>query len=344
MPRPVGSQASSRCSCWPAAPAGGAQTASARQVTITGAGSTFDYPLFSKMFAAYHAAHPEVQVNYQSIGSGGGQQQLFAGTVDFGASDAPLTDQQLQQHPSIVHIPITVGAVAVSYNLPGVKSGLRLTGDLLAKIYLGQITKWNDPAIAQANPGVRLPNLPIAVVHRSDGSGTTFIFTAYLSAVSADWKARVGSGTAVQWPAGVGAKGSEGVAGQVQQTPGGIGYFEMAYAEENNLPLVAMQNADGQWVLPSTDGASVGAGQAAANMPSDLRAVFVNAPGPTSYPISGFSWVLVDANHVNQPLLDLLNWMVTSGQQYAAALYYAPLPAQVVRLDQQKIAGLHAGG
>lgn len=296
------------------------------------------------MFTEYHTLHPNVQVNYQSIGSGGGQQQLFAGTVNFGASDAPLTDAQLKQYPSMVHIPITVGAVAISYNVPGVKTGLKLSGDDLAKIYLGQITKWNDPALVKDNPGTTLPNLPIAVVHRSDGSGTTFIFTAYLSAVSSDWKTKVGSSTAVQWPVGVGAKGSEGVAGQVQQTPGGIGYFEMAYAEQNNLPLVAMENANSKWVLPSTDGASVGAGQAAANMPPDLRAVFVNAPGDASYPISGFSWVIVDSTKVSQPLIDLLNWMITSGQQYASALFYAPLPQQVVQLDQQKISSLHAGG
>lgn len=310
--------------------------------TIVGAGSTFDYPLFAKMFAEYHKLHPEVQVNYQSIGSGGGQQQLFAGTVDFGASDAPLTDAQLQAHPTIVHIPITVGAVAISYNLPGIPSGLRLTGDVLARIYLGEIKKWNDPAIAQLNPSLKLPDLPIAVVHRSEGSGTTFIFTAYLSAVNADWKQKVGHSTAVNWPVGIGAKGSEGVAGQVKQTPGAIGYFEMAYAMQNHIPMAAIQNADGQWVEPSVEGASVGAGQAAANMPADLRAMFVNAPGPTSYPIAGFSWVLVDSRRVSRPLIDLLKWMVQDGQRYAKDLYYAPLPSQVVQLDLKKIDELHA--
>jgi phosphate transport system substrate-binding protein len=312
-------------------------------VVITGAGSTFDYPLFSKMFAAYHQLHPDVQVNYQSIGSGGGQQQLFAGTVNFGASDAPLSDEQLRAHPTVVHIPITVGAVSVGYNLPGVGSGLRLTGDALARIYLGQITKWNDPAIASLNPDRKLPDLPVAVVHRSDGSGTTYIFTAYLSAVSPAWKDRVGYGVSVNWPVGVGAKGSEGVSGQVSQTPGAIGYFEMAYAMQNHLPTATMQNAAGRWVEPSVEGASVGAGQAASHMPADLRAMFVNAPGDTSYPISGFSWVLVDSRHVSRPLLDLLNWMIHDGQKFAADLDYAPLPEQVVRLDEQKMATLGAG-
>ncbi len=309
-------------------------------IVITGAGSTFDYPLFSKMFAVYHGLHPNVQVNYQSIGSGGGQQQLFAGTVDFGASDAPLTDAQLRAHPGIVHIPITVGAVSVGYNLPGLGSGVRLTGDVLARIYLGQITTWADPAIARLNPGRTLPHLPVAVVHRSDGSGTTFIFTSYLSAVSPAWKDRVGTGVSVDWPVGVGAKGSEGVSGQVRQIPGAIGYFEMAYSVENRIPMATMKNADGRWVPPSVQGASVGAGQAAAHMPADLRAVFVNAPGPASYPISGFSWVLVDRQRVSQPLVDLLTWMIHDGQTFAAPLEYAPLPAPVVRLDEQKIRAL----
>jgi phosphate transport system substrate-binding protein len=320
------------------APAG----AQSGMITLTGAGSTFDYPLFSKMFADYHSMHSNVEVNYQSIGSGGGQQQLFAGTVNFGASDAPLTDAQMKEHQAIVHIPITVGAVSVGYNLPGVTEPVRLTGDALARIYLGEITSWNDPAITALNPGVALPKMPIAVVHRSDGSGTSFIFTSYLSAVSAAWKDKVGHGVSVNWPVGVGAKGSEGVSGQVRQIPGGIGYFEMAYSMENKIPMVVMRNADGKWVAPSVAGASVGAGQAAAHMPADLRAVFVNAPGPTSYPISGFSWVLLDGDHVGKPLIDLMTWMIHDGQKYAAALYYAPLPAPVVRLDEQKLRILEA--
>lgn len=322
--------------------AGATPSGGSGQAALTGAGSTFDYPLFSKMFAEYQKLHPGVQINYQSIGSGAGQQQLFAGTVDFGASDAPLNDQQLQEHPSIVHIPITLGAVAVGYNLPGVGSGLRLTGDVLAKIYLGQIQKWNDPAIQSLNPNRKLPDLPIAVVHRSDGSGTTFIFTSYLSAVSPEWSSKVGSGTSVSWPAGVGGKGSDGVSAQVKQVPGGIGYFEMAYAMQNGIPVATIRNRDGQWVAPSVDGASVGAEQAAANMPSDLRAMFVNAPGPTTYPIAGFSWLLLDKNRVTKPLLDLVAWMIRDGQSYAKDLYYGPLPDQVVRLDEQKLQALQA--
>jgi phosphate transport system substrate-binding protein len=315
-------------------------TLAQRAVTITGAGSTFDYPLFSKMFSVYHGLHPNVQVNYQSIGSGGGQQQLFAGTVNFGASDAPLTDGQLKQHPGIVHIPITLGAVSVGYNLPGVPTGLRLTGDVIARIYLGQITSWSDPAITRLNPSMKVPNLPIAVVHRSDGSGTSFIFTSYLSAISPEWQSKVGAAAAVDWPTGVGAKGSEGVSGQVKQTPGGIGYFEMAYSIENKIPMATLQNAAGRWVGPSVPGASAGAAQAAAHMPADLRSVWVNAPGPQSYPIAGFSWILVDNAHVSQPLIDLLTWMIHDGQKFATALYYAPLPPQVVQLDEQKIKAL----
>jgi phosphate transport system substrate-binding protein len=316
------------------------RTAAQSAVTITGAGSSFDYPLFSKMFSVWHGMHPNVQVNYQSIGSGGGQQQLFAGTVNFGASDAPLTDEQLKDHPTIVHIPITLGAVSVGYNLPGVPTGLRLSGDVLARIYLGQITSWADPAITGLNPNFKVPNLPIAVVHRSDGSGTSFIFTAYLSAINPTWKSKVGNGASVDWPTGVGAKGSEGVSGQVKQIPGGIGYFEMAYSIENKIPQATMENAASRWTMPSVQGAAVGAGQAAAHMPPDLRSMFVNAPGPTSYPIAGFSWVLVDSQRVSQPLIDLLTWMVHDGQQYATPLYYAPLPAQVVQLCDQKLKGL----
>ncbi|HYM70813.1 MAG TPA: phosphate ABC transporter substrate-binding protein PstS, partial [bacterium] len=223
------------------------------------------------------------------------------------------------------------------YNLPGVPTGLRLNGDVLTRIYLGRITSWSDPAITGLNPNFKVPNLPIAVVHRSDGSGTTFIFTSYLSTVNAAWKSKVGNGTAVDWPVGVGGKGSEGVSGAVKQTPGAIGYFEMAYALENHIPVVAMQNAGNRWVMPSVQGASVGAGQAAAHMPPDLRAMFVNAPGPTSYPIAGFSWILVDTQKVSQPLVDLLTWMVHDGQQYSTPLYYGPLPTQVVQLDEQKL-------
>lgn len=314
-----------------------APTIAQSTITITGAGATFPYPLYSKMFSVYHELHSNIQVNYQSIGSGGGQEQLFAGTVNFGASDAPLSDDQLQEHPTVVHIPMTLGAVSIGYNLTGVPTGLHLTGDVLARIYLGQITSWSDPAITSLNPSMKIPNLPIAVVHRSDGSGTTFIFTSYLSLMNSAWATKVGHGTAVDWPVGIGGKGSEGVSGQVKQTPGGIGYFEMAYSVENKIPMVAMRNAAGHWVIPSVPGASVGAGIAAEHMPPDLRAMFVNAPGPTSYPIAGFSWILVDNQKVSQPLIDLLTWMIHDGQKYSTALQYGPLPPQIVRLDEQKL-------
>jgi phosphate transport system substrate-binding protein len=311
-------------------------------VTITGAGSSFDYPLFSAMFAAYHRRHPDIQVNYQSVGSGAGQQQLFAGTIDFGASDAPLTDEQMREHPTILHIPITVGAVAIGYNLPGGGPPVRLTGDMLARIYLGEIKEWTYPAIARVNPGRPFPPLPIIPVHRSDGSGTSFIVTSYLSAVSAPWRERVGRGLSVAWPTGVGAKGSEGVSGQVRTTPGAVGYFEMAYALQNHIPMAALLNAAGHWVTPTVAGASAGAAQAAAHMPGDLRALFVNAPGPITYPIAGFSWVLIDTRRVSPVLIDLLTYMIHEGQRFAAPLGYAPLPAPVVRLIEGKLRSIRA--
>ncbi|MBE3589658.1 MAG: phosphate ABC transporter substrate-binding protein PstS [Firmicutes bacterium] len=316
-------------------------------VALTGAGSTFDWPLFDAMFKEYQESHP-VTVNYQAIGSGGGQKALFDGTVQFAASDAFLSDEQMKDHPDVVHIPITIGAVSVGYNLPGVDN-LRLTGPVLADIYLGKIKKWNDPAIAAINPGVRLPDLPVVPVYRSDGSGTSFIFTNYLKAVSPEWASKVGAGTSVQWPAGLGGKGSNGVAGQVTQTPGAIGYFEMAYAVENHIAQATLQNHDGQWVQPSTEGAAAAAAGAAKSMPADLRKVLiVDAPGEKSYPISGFSWVLVSRDLKDTPqnreLVKLLWWMVHDGQKHAEPLHYAPLPEEVVKLDEAQLRGLGAGG
>jgi phosphate transport system substrate-binding protein len=315
---------------------------------LTGAGSTFDYPLFSKLFDDYNnMCH--VQVNYQSIGSGAGIEQLTKKTVNFGASDAPMTDQQIQAAGGdILHVPITIGAVSVGYNLPGVSSGVKMTGDVLTKIYMGQITKWNDPALTALNPGMKLPDLPIAVVHRSDGSGTTFIFTSYLSAVSPDWKTKVGASTSVNWPTGAGGKGSEGVAGVVKQTPGGIGYFELAYSTQNNIASVSMQNQAGQFVAPSVQGASLAAAGAANNMPPDLRAVFVNAPGQNVYPISGFSWVVINQGQTDAKaapaVVHLLWWMINQGQQSATALQYAPLPDPVVKLDEGQLKKVTVNG
>ncbi len=315
---------------------------------LTGAGSTFDSPLFSKLFDLYNQ-QCKVQVNYQSVGSGAGIEQLTKKTVQFGATDAPMTDDQLNAAGGdVLHIPVTIGAVPVGYNLPGVKSGVKLSGDVLAKIFLGQITKWSDPAIKALNAGTNLPDLDIAVVHRSDGSGTSFIFTSYLSAASPDWKSKVGAATSVEWPAGAGGKGSEGVAGLVKQTPGAIGYFELAYAVQNNITVASLQNQAGKFVDPTSDGASAAAASAITNLPPDLRATFVNAPGDASYPIAGFSWVVINANQsdakVAQSLVSLLWWVTHDGQKYAKDLSYAPLPEQVQKLDEAQLKKVTAGG
>ncbi len=311
-------------------------------VRLQGAGSTFDTPLFSKVFDSFQK-QTSIEVNYQSIGSGGGVQQLTKGIIDFGASDYPLNDEQTAAAAAaggpVVHVPVTMGAVSVGYNLP--IDNLKLDADTLSAIYLGTITKWNDPKIAAINPGVKLPNTPVTVVHRSDGSGTTFIFTSYLAAVSPEWKSKVGAAGSVQWPVGVGAKGSEGVSGQVMNAPGGIGYFELAYAKENNIKSAVLKNQAGKFVEPSAAGAAAAGAGAAANMPADLKAVFVNAPGDDSYPIAGFSWIIVFKNQKDpvkgKELVQMLNYTVTDGQQYAEALYYAPLPKAVQDLDQQAI-------
>jgi phosphate transport system substrate-binding protein len=338
----------SACGGGSSAPAGGTATAPAA-VRLQGAGSTFDTPLFSKVFDSFEK-DTGIQVNYQSIGSGGGVQQLTKGLMDFGASDYPLNDEQTKAAEAsggpVVHVPVTMGAVSVGYNLP--VDGLKLDGDTLSGIYLGTITKWNDPKIAAINPGVTLPNTPIAVVHRSDGSGTTFIFTSYLAAVSPEWKSKVGASGAVNWPTGVGAKGSEGVSGQVTTTPGAIGYFEMSYAKENNIKSAVMQNQAGKFVEPSVAGAAAAGAGAANNMPADLKAVFVNAPGDGSYPIAGFSWIVVFKNQKDpvkgKELVQMLNYVVTKGQEAAEPLFYAPLPKAVQDLDQQAIKTIMIAG
>ena len=321
--------------------AAGSAPASNR-VRLQGAGSTFDAPLFSKVFDAFQK-QSGVEVNYQSIGSGGGVQQLTAGTVDFGATDFPLNDEQTKAAEAaggpVVHVPVTMGAVAVGYNLP--IDNLKLDGDTLAGIYLGTITKWDDKKIAALNPGVKLPSAAVAVVHRSEGSGTSFIFTQYLSAVSADWKSKVGAAGAVKWPVGIGGKGSEGVSGQVTATPGAIGYFELAYAKANRIKTALMKNQAGRFIEPSVSGAAAAGAGAAANMPADLKAIFVNAPGDESSPIAGFSWVVAFKNQKDatkgKELVDMLNYAVTTGQQFSEALYYAPLPKAVQDLSSQAI-------
>jgi phosphate transport system substrate-binding protein len=330
-------------------PAAGGGAASPAPVRLQGAGSTFDTPLFSKVFDSF-GKQTGIEVNYQSIGSGGGVQQLTKGIIDFGASDYPLNDEQTAAAEAaggpVVHVPVTMGAVSVGYNLP--VDGLKLDGDTLAGIYLGTITKWNDPKIAALNPGVKLPDTAVTVVHRSDGSGTTFIFTSYLAAISPEWKSKVGASGSVQWPAGVGAKGSEGVSGQVQQAPGGIGYFELAYAKENNIKSAVLKNQAGKFVEPSAAGAAAAGAGAAANMPADLKAVFVNAPGEDSYPIAGFSWIIAFKNQKDpvkgNELIKMLNYTVTDGQQYAEQLYYAPLPPAVQDLDKQAISTITVSG
>src|SRR5579859_1452904 len=302
----------------------------ATPVRLQGAGSTFDTPLFSKVFDAYQKKGG-AEVNYQSIGSGGGVQQLTKGVVDFGASDFPLNDEQTKAADAaggpVVHIPVTMGAVSIGYNLP--VDGLKLDGPTVAGIYLGTITKWNDAKIAALNPGVALPATAVAVVHRAEGSGTTFIFTSYLAAVSPEWKSKVGAAGSVKWPVGIGAKGSEGVSGQVLNTPGAIGYFEMAYANQNHIKSALLKNASGKFVAPSVQAVTDAVAGAAANMPADLKAVFVNAPGDTSYPIAGFSWIVVFQDQKDaakgQAIVDLLKYTVHDGQQYAQALDYAPL-------------------
>jgi phosphate transport system substrate-binding protein len=326
-----------------------APAASGSQVLLNGAGSSFDYPLFSKAFSEYSKLHPNVQVNYQSVGSGAGILQLTKGTVDFGASDAPMTDQQIKDAGGdIIHLPVTLGAVSVGYNLPGIVEGLKLDGPALANIFLGTITSWNDAAIARLNPDKQLPNVPVAVVHRSDGSGTSDIFTTYLSQVSPGWKSKVGNGTAVNWPVGIGGKGSEGVAGQVKQTPGGIGYFELAYARQNSLTSAAISNGAGDFLLPSSEGASGCAASAAPNLPADLRVRIAGCSGATAYPISGFSWIVfhqnqTDATH-GQVVVDLLWWLAHTGQTFSAALFYAPLPDPVVKQDEEKLHGVTLAG
>jgi len=300
---------------------------------LNGAGATFPYPIYSKWFSEYHKQHPDVQINYQSIGSGGGIRQVLAGTVDFGATDGPMSDDQLSQAKTkILHIPTVLGAVVPAYNVPGVKEELKFTPDLLAGIFLGRISNWNDAAIAKVNPGVTLPNQPIVVVHRSDGSGTTFVFTDYLSKVSADWKSTVGKGTSVKWPVGLGAKGNEGVAGMVRQMEGAVGYVELIYAEQNKITYGSVKNAAGSFIKASLD-ATKAAAASVKNMPDDFRVSITNAPGKDAYPIASFTWLLIPSQSKEPAkgkiLVDFLNWMLESGEPMATQLTYAPLPQAV---------------
>ncbi len=301
--------------------------------SLNAAGATFPYPIYSKWFSEYHKLHPSVEINYQSIGSGGGIRQVLAGTVDFGASDGPMTDEQLKQAKvPIFHIPTVLGAVVPAYNVPGVQQELRFSPEVIAGICLGKITNWNDKAIAADNPGVKLPDKSIVLVHRSDGSGTNYIFTDYLSKVSPEWKERVGKGTSVKWPLGLGAKGNEGVAGMLRQMDGSFGYVELIYAIQNKIAYGAVKNLSGNYVKGSLE-STTAAAASVKNMPSDFRVSITNPPGKDAYPIASFTWLLIPSQFSDKAkgkaVVDFLNWMVDQGESMAAQLDYAPLPQNV---------------
>jgi phosphate transport system substrate-binding protein len=315
-----------------------AATAAHADQTIDGAGATFPYPIYSKWFSEYNKLHPEVKINYQSIGSGGGIRQLTNQTVFFGASDGPMTQDQLLAAPGkVLHFPTVLGAVVPVYNIPGVDAELKFSGPLLADIVLGKVSKWNDPAIAADNPGVTLPAMDITVAHRADGSGTTYIFVDYLSKVSEEFKKKVGVATSVNWPTGIGGKGNEGVASLVKQTPGAMGYVELIYALQNNISYGSVKNSEGEYVKASLDGVKAAAAVAAGQMPADFRVSITNAPGKGVYPISSFTWLLLyekaKDKDKSKAMVDFLKWALSDGQKYAADLGYAPLPDAVVKLE-----------
>ena len=308
--------------------------------TLNGAGATFPNPIYSKWFSEYHKAHPDVAFNYQSVGSGAGIRQLTAQTVDFGASDGPMTDQQLADAKRpVLHIPTVLGSVVPAFNVPGVND-LRFSGPTLAGIYLGKITNWNDKAIATDNPGAKLPDKPIVVIHRSDGSGTSYIWTDYLSKVSPEWSNGPGKATAVKWPTGVGAKGNEGVASMIRQMDGAIGYVELIYALQNKIPYGAVKNAAGNWLKASLE-STTAAAATVKNMPADFRVSITNAPGPEAYPIASFTWLLIPAQWSDQTkktaMVTFLNWMLDSGENMTQQLDYAPLPKEVAEKVRAKI-------
>ena len=309
---------------------------------INAAGATFPYPIYSKWFDEYHKLHPNVQINYQSIGSGGGIRQLLDKTVDFGASDGPMTDEQLQQAGfKILHFPTVLGADVPSYNIPGVAAELKFTPEALAAIFLGKVTKWNDPLIAGANKGVNLPGDDIVVVHRSDGSGTTYIWTDYLSKVSDEWKTKVGKGTSVNWPKGLGGKGNEGVAGLIKQTPNAFGYVELIYAIQNQMPYGKVKNSSGDFIKADLASVTAAAAGAAKSMPDDFRVSITDAPGKTAYPISSFTWLLIPSKFSDGTKRDaikgFLKWMLSDGQNEVEKLSYAKLPKEVVTKETKDL-------
>jgi phosphate transport system substrate-binding protein len=313
------------------------------QVLLNAAGATFPYPMYSKWFDVYHQAHPSIQINYQSIGSGGGIRQLLDKTVDFGASDGPMNDDQLKQSSvPILHFPTVLGADVPSYNLPGVTAELNFTPEAIGGIFLGKITKWNDPAITSANPGVKLPSDDIVVVHRSDGSGTTYIWTDYLSKISPEWQQKVGKATSVNWPVGLGGKGNEGVAGLVQQTPDSLGYIELIYAIQNKIAYGRVKNSSGAFVKADLASVSAAAAAAAKFIPDDFRVSITNPEGKAAYPIASFTWLLIPAKFGDatkrDAVKDFLKWMMTDGQQYCEGLSYAKLPKEVVAKEMKAIA------
>jgi len=313
------------------------------KVLINAAGATFPYPIYGKWFDEFTKADPDAQINYQSIGSGGGIRQFTEGTVDFGASDMPMTDEQISKfknHP--LHFPTVLGGIVPTYNIPGVTQELKFTPEALAGIYLGKINKWNDPELTKANPGVKLPNNEIVVVHRSDGSGTSFVFTDYLSKVSPEWKSKVGSSTSVSWPVGLGGKGNEGVAGIVKQTPYSIGYVELIYVLQNKLAYGSLRNAAGTYLKADLESVTEAAAAAAKNMPADFRVSITNQPGKKAYPIATFTWLLIPSK-IDDPakkkaIVAFLHWMLKDGQKDAGSLGYAPLPKEVVAKEEKQIA------
>ncbi|HZJ45998.1 MAG TPA: phosphate ABC transporter substrate-binding protein PstS [Pyrinomonadaceae bacterium] len=318
-------------------------------VSLTGAGATFPNPLYQKWLSEYGKLHPSIRIDYQSIGSGGGIKQIQAQTVDFGASDSPMKDEDLKGAPGeIVHIPTVLGAVVITYNLPALGQPLNFSPDVIADIFLGKITKWNDPRIAADNKGINLPTSEITVVHRSDGSGTSAVFTDYLSKVSAEWKDKVGTGTSPSWPMGIGGKGNEGVTGQVKNTPNTIGYVELAYAVQNKLPVAKVKNASGNFIEPSIDAVTAAAAASAATTPDDLRVSITNAQGAQAYPISSYTYLLIYKEQKDaakgKALVDYVWWGIHDGENYAKELLYAPLPADIVKRAEVKINSITSGG
>lgn len=314
----------------------------ADSMLINGAGASFPYPIYSKWFDEYAKINPAVRINYQSIGSGGGIRQASQLTVDFGATDGPMNEEQMgKAKVKLLHFPTVLGAVVPTYNIPGVKATLNFTPKALAGIFLGSITQWNDPEISKANPGVTLPGNAIIVAHRSDGSGTTYIWVDFLAKVSPDWKKKVGVGTSVRWPVGLGGKGNEGVAGLVKQTPNAIGYVELIYAEQNKLPYGAVQNAEGKFVKASLEAVTAAAAGASKEMPSDFRVSITNAPGASTYPIASFTWLLIPEKFEDarkgKAVTEFLEWMLKDGQGLAPSLMYAPLPKEVVAMEKKAI-------